>query len=239
MWIIILLIIIVVGWTLYFMAVYSGEPETGRKPEIKSDRNAADGSSPEELNRRAMESYSAGNYAVAASCARKSAETGDAQGMCLYSSVLLGGNGVQQDIPRAVEFMTKSAEAGYIPALMSLSNWYRGGSFVGKKDVKKSFELMKIAADSGYAEAERELGLMYAHAIGTEENLSKAHFWLEKAANQDDTEAQYQLGLMHGIGVGVESSMEKAYYWFAKAADLGHEKAIKNCEEMLADCGEK
>lgn len=194
--------------------------------------------SSQELNDRAMLLRQKGKVEESTRCAMRSAELGDPMGKLLYAAALLGGKGVQQDVPRGIKLMKESAAEGCVPAQMSLSDWYMSGSFV-EQDEQQGFALMQQAAQTGYPIAERKLGLMYAHALGTGEDLGQAHHWLEKAAAKNDTEAQYQLGLMYGIGLGVESSMEEAYSWFAKAADLGCEKAIQKCEELLAACGEK
>ena len=194
--------------------------------------------SPQELNDRAMLLHQKGKVEESTRCAMRSAEMGDPMGKLLYAAALLGGKGVQQDVPRGIKLMKESAAEGCVPAQMSLSDWYMSGSFV-EQDEQQGFALMQQAAQTGYPIAERKLGLMYAHALGTGKDLGQAHHWLEKAAAKNDTEAQYQLGLMYGIGLGVESSMEEAYSWFAKAADLGCEKAIQKCEELLAACGEK
>ena len=161
---------------------------------------------PKELNRKATEFSSAGKYAAAADCARKSAEMGDSRGMFLYAECLKNGKGVQKDMLRAFEQMTKAAESGYVEAQRELGLMYLGGALYGQETPISGGEGVAIALQ-----------------------------WLEKAGNQGDAEAQYQMGFLLGMGAdGDPKLMKESYDWLAKAADQGHEKAIKMCEDILA-----
>lgn len=162
--------------------------------------------SPDELNRQAMAFYSSGQYAAAADCARKSADTGDFRGMFLYAAYLKDGKGVQKNMKRAFELMTKAAESGYVEAQRELGLMHLDGTLYGNETMK---------------------------ALGA--NIATALEWFEKAGNQGDAEAQYQMGFLLGAGAdGDPQLMKESYDWLAKAADQGHEKAIKMCEDILA-----
>lgn len=73
-------------------------------------------------------------------------------------------------------------------------------------------------AEAGDAEAQFQLGQMYALGHGFKQNFQSALEWYEKAAAQGNAKARTALGLLYFYGVGVEENTEKAGEWFEKAA---------------------
>ena len=73
-------------------------------------------------------------------------------------------------------------------------------------------------AEAGDAEAQFQLGQMYALGHGFKQNFNSALEWYEKAAAQGNAKARTALGLLYFYGVGVEENTEKAGEWFEKAA---------------------
>ncbi len=84
---------------------------------------------------------------------------------------------------------------------------------------RKAFSQVKEQADKGSAEAQFQLGAMYASGIGVKRDLTKAARWHRKAAEQGLARAQYQLGLDYASGDGVKSDQEEAARWFRRAAE--------------------
>jgi TPR repeat protein len=76
-------------------------------------------------------------------------------------------------------------------------------------------------AEQGDANAQYNLGLLYARGQGVEKNPQEAARWYEKAAEQGVPAAQYNLGVMYANGQGVQASPEQAAKWFLKAAEQG------------------
>ena len=73
-------------------------------------------------------------------------------------------------------------------------------------------------AEAGDAEAQFQLGQMYALGHGFKQNFKTAAEWYEKAAAQGNAKARTALGLLYYYGIGVEEDKEKAGEWFEKAA---------------------
>ena len=73
-------------------------------------------------------------------------------------------------------------------------------------------------AEAGDAEAQFQLGQMYALGHGFKQNFNSALEWYEKAAAQGNAKARTALGMFYYYGVGVEKNEEKAGEWFEKAA---------------------
>ena len=56
------------------------------------------------------------------------------------------------------------------------------------------------------AELWGDLGEMYLHGHGVEENMDQGVFWHRKAAEHGYAESQFQLGDMYRFGIAVEAS---------------------------------
>lgn len=85
------------------------------------------------------------------------------------------------------------------------------------------------------AELWGDLGNMYLHGDGVEENEDQAVFWHRKAAEHGYAESQYQLGDMYRWGMGVTESHEEVLKWFRLAADQGHRMALSNIVYVLRE----
>ncbi len=81
------------------------------------------------------------------------------------------------------------------------------------------------AAEQGHAEAQQNLGVMYANGQGVAEDYGEAMKWYLKAAEQGDAHAQSILGFMYSEGQGVSQDYVRAYMWLSLAAKRDHEDA--------------
>jgi len=86
---------------------------------------------------------------------------------------------------------------------------------------REAFARIKANADKGDAEAQLQLGLLYASGAGVARDVVKAAKWQRKAAEQGLPRAQYQMGLDYANGEGVKISQTEAANWFRKAAEQG------------------
>src|SRR5436309_4023512 len=90
---------------------------------------------------------------------------------------------------------------------------------------EQSFVESKKRADSGAADAQVNLGLMYAKGEGVPKDAAKAVEWYQKAAAQGDAQAQVRLGRMYAKGEGGPKDAAKAVEWYQKAAVQGDDAA--------------
>jgi TPR repeat protein len=90
---------------------------------------------------------------------------------------------------------------------------------------KERFQLLSAKAAQGNADAQSDLGLMYADGQGTPNDYAEAIRWFRKAAEQGYAEAQFNLGLMYNQGLGMPQDYAEAVRWFRKAAEKGNAKA--------------
>ena len=80
-------------------------------------------------------------------------------------------------------------------------------------------------AENGNADAQNELGLMYATGRTTQRSPAKAFEWTEKAAEQNNRSAIYNLGTFYERGCGCEVNFEYASLLYLKAASMGMPEA--------------
>ena len=86
-------------------------------------------------------------------------------------------------------------------------------------DYQAAFDILLPLAESGDAQAQNTLGVMYENEDGIGQDYIKAFEWYQKAAEQEWVEAQYQMGLMYQNGLGVEENPTEAAVWYLKAAE--------------------
>jgi TPR repeat protein len=93
--------------------------------------------------------------------------------------------------------------------------------YVKEADGIESYNHAQQAAAQGNAEAQNNLGFLYAKGSGVPEDYIQAEKWYEKAAAQGNAEAQNRLGVLYDMGQGVPQNYAKARQWYEKAAAQG------------------
>ena len=81
-----------------------------------------------------------------------------------------------------------------------------------------ALQSLQAAANNGDANAQYELGFLYAQGQGVPRDDAQAASWWRKAADQGADFAQYGLGLMYQFGQGVPQDYAIAYALFNLAA---------------------
>ena len=101
----------------------------------------------------------------------------------------------------------------------------------GQSD-KANFNNCMAQAQQGHAEAQYNLGLMYASGKGVTQDSKQAVKWYRKAAEQGYASAQFNLGNMYASGQGVTQDYVLAHMWWNIAASAGIESALKNRDRV-------
>nr|DBA32192.1 TPA: hypothetical protein GDO54_000002 [Pyxicephalus adspersus] len=104
-----------------------------------------------------------------------------------YGIVLLRGQGVKQDIPKAMEYLRKAADMDFVPALNSLGWYYEQY----EKNYQKAVEFWEKADKLGNKEAPFNLGILYYHGLypGKPKYLSTAYRYYFKSATRGHIDA--------------------------------------------------
>jgi TPR repeat protein len=99
---------------------------------------------------------------------------------------------------------------------------------------QQSIEEWRARAEAGDAEAQVNLGLMYANGEGVPQDAPKAVRWFRLAADQGDESAQYNLGFMYANGRGVPQDHVEAARLYRLAAEEGYGRALYNLGLLYA-----
>ena len=97
-------------------------------------------------------------------------------------------------------------------------------------DYKTVTELLIPLAEAGDAEAQTDLGFMYANGLGVPQDYTEAVKWYRKAAEQGDALAQYNLGVRYAEGRGVTRDYVQAYAWIYTARLGGNTSGLTPAE---------
>lgn len=103
--------------------------------------------------------------------------------------------GESSDFAGALQWLTRSAEGGYLKAQLDLAGIYLEGGKGVEADFVKAREWFSRAAAQGSAEAEFYLGYLLYNGKGCTVNHAAAMEHWRKAAAGGVSEAQYRLGL--------------------------------------------
>ena len=99
---------------------------------------------------------------------------------------------------------------------------------------EQAAELFLEAAEAGYTEAQRWLGLMYNQGLYFEKDDKKAAFWYEEAAKQGHAEAQNDLAALYEFSTSVKD-YEKALYWYNCLLEGGQMEAAYSLGLMYSE----
>ena len=99
---------------------------------------------------------------------------------------------------------------------------YRAGNY------ESALQEFKPLAAKGNADAQVNLGFLYARGHGVKQDYKEALIWYRKAAEQGQPDAQFNLGSLYYDGLGIGRDPTKAAEWYAKAAELGQIDAQYN-----------
>jgi hypothetical protein len=116
----------------------------------------------------------------------------------------------------------------------TLPNSMRKAS-VSAGDLKLAACWYRRAALQGVAEAQNNLGVLYATGRGVGRNDAAAVHWYGLAAEQNDPKATSNLGMMYLEGRGVKRDFAKAFQLFGRAAEQGYAIAQNNLALMYAN----
>lgn len=113
-------------------------------------------------------------------------------GMTLLFALYWFDESPLQDRKKAIDWLTKAANAGDAAAQYQLACMHLNGNGV-KKDYKLGFKYCSLSAEQGNAEGQCVLAICYENGYGTSKNRSKAIEWYKKSAKQGNKDAQQRL----------------------------------------------
>lgn len=110
-----------------------------------------------------------------------------------------------------------------LSALPAFADTAAGLAAFKNKDYPRAYQEWKAAADAGQAEAQFDLGLLYAQGLGVHRDLTEAARWYRKSADQGNGEAQFALGQLYSRGWGIPRDEADAVRWLQMANSVESE----------------
>ncbi|OPZ92571.1 MAG: Stage V sporulation protein K [Firmicutes bacterium ADurb.Bin419] len=105
--------------------------------------------------------------------------------------------------------------------------------------IERALELFVFSANQGYTPANNDVGWLYAHVLGTQEDCIKAVEWFRKGADKNNAAATNNLGNCYEDGTGVDQSKREALKLYKLASELGSDVAQRNYVRLAEEIGEK
>ena len=93
----------------------------------------------------------------------------------------------------------------------------------------------KSLAETGDAEAQFQLGNLYAEGRIVPNDFAEATKWFRKSADQGLAKSQYTLGVIHSGGLGVPVDFAEGFVWYCLAAKSGLEDATEDCKSLAGE----
>ena len=112
----------------------------------------------------------------------QSAAKGNRYGMNAAGMYLCNGyGGIEKDVTKGIDYLTKAADAGFSPAQVNLGRAYMNPQYGLKRDLDKGLKYFLAAAEQNNADAMLYMGFNYEVGRGVEKSKEKALEWYEKA----------------------------------------------------------
>ena len=150
-------------------------------------------------------------------------------GQMLYS-----GTGTEKDIPKAVEYLKKSAKTGNVNAQYLLAKIYLEVDS-NPENIKEALILLNKAATGGNALAQYALAKVYLEGKHIEKDISKAVELFTLSAEQNNQYAAYTLGKINLKGEVMPKNIENAIKWLSLSADQSNQFAQYTLGKLYMD----
>ena len=112
------------------------------------------------------------------------------------------------------------------------ADYQKGVAAAQSGDYATALQEWKPLAEQGDADAQFNLGWLYAEGLGVLQDYKTALKWYTLAAEQGYSRAQKDLGFMYHNGEGVLQNYKTAFKWYSLAAEQGHATAQHNLGVM-------
>lgn len=106
-------------------------------------------------------------------------------------------------------------------AAVAAGDYQDGRAAYDVGNFEKSLAVWAPAAESGDADSQYGMGLLYSEGMVVPMDDIQALKWFGLAADQGHGGAQYKLGVMHANGWGVPMNEDEAMKWYKLAAENG------------------
>ncbi|MDQ3561104.1 MAG: SEL1-like repeat protein, partial [Pseudomonadota bacterium] len=103
-------------------------------------------------------------------------------------SIYEKGLGVAKDLPAAMDWYGRAADAGNVKAMHNLAVLYAEGAG-GEPDLERAARLFRQAGEHGVRDSQFNLAILHARGLGVPQDMVEAYKWFAVAAGSGDAEA--------------------------------------------------
>ena len=133
--------------------------------------------------------------------------------------------------PQAFQMLVKSAESGFLPAVVEEGLCYYGGRWT-HQSMEKAVAAWKDAAARGSLDAQVRLALTSLRTEGDSAGWGRAASLLASAAEQGSVLAEFGLGYSYETGAGVPPLKAEAARYYRAASVRGSQDAFRALRRM-------
>ena len=175
--------------------------------------------------------YKLEEYGKALPYLEKTAAAGYAESQLNLGLMYVFGNGVQQDLVKALTFLQDYLKKNNDSDIQCTVGaiYYK---LSGEDNCKKAYEYYTLAANNGDIQGYIGLGIMYLWGNYVDKNYTKARNYLDKGIKANNFWAIYIRGNMYEFGKGEEINLNKAIELYERAAELGSTDAQQRLNEL-------
>lgn len=181
-------LLIVLTSAAFFVA-----PARAQDDSLDDDFGPMTSNEQEALFDQGIAAYDVGDFAQAFEIWLPLAQTGNMSAQRNVANMLRQGLGTEQDLPRAVYFYRRAAEAGLVNAMINLGAMLRAGEGVDRPDPEAATQWFFTAARAGDPRAQYVLGVMAAKGEGIDQDRDAAERLIRLAARQGLRNANLRL----------------------------------------------
>ncbi len=156
------------------------------------------------------------DFALALANFKPLAEQGDVDAERAMGQLLMQNCTGIEDRPAGLQWLTKAAAAGNVPAKTLLGLAYLTGHGVPQDD-NKAFAFFSQSAEAGNAVGEMQLGYLYLTGRGVPQDKYQGLQWTVKAAEQGNANALGNIAAAYMRGEVLEKDTDRAAYFLALA----------------------
>jgi len=213
---VVILLLLSVG--LWF--VFQGGGESRPNPDA--------GYRPTDATLEAIEFGKQGEFRKAFQIIKDEAYSGDRFAQFALGDMYDRGEGVEQDMDKAIQWYRRSAKQGDIAGMYSLSQVLR--KYDAYRDIDESVRWLKAGARKEDPRAQNALSKLYFEGDYVEPDYEKAVKWARRAISNEDADAMHSMGLAYVDGQGVDADYERALHYFEMAARHGSRAGLANLD---------
>ena len=143
---------------------------------------------------------------------KEDSKKGVADAMVVLGDKFVHGEGVNQDIFKAIKWYEKAASSGNPNA----QKWL-GDSYYMDGEYEKALKWYLKNANQGDASSAYTAGKMYLEGKGTVKNIDKARKFFEISATKEYGPALFELGILYATGIKEHRNLKKAISLLTKS----------------------